>query len=169
MQLPSQHDTYCFLLQNIVIHFSSHARTLVCVLYISIIFTPLVVIPRPPPPSSNGPAFHSVVHFSSIFTHTHTHTHGIIIILYWLKNNFVNNIAPKYLVVNTLYKTLRFSPPFEKIWNKLNIWNGFLIFVYTFFHLFKEGAYLRNGLKVQNPVSHACTDLLLPLSGMVSA
>ena len=144
MQPPppsSKHDTYCFLLQNIVIHFSSHVRTLVCVLYISIIFTPLIVIPPWPPP---GPAFRSVVHFSSIFTHTHTHTHthGIVIILYWLKNNFVHNIAPKYLVVNTLYKTLRFSPPFEKIWNKLNIWNGFLIFVFTFFHLFKEGAYL---------------------------
>ena len=114
-----------------------------------------------PPP----PALHFVQSsISPLSLYTHTHTHGIIIILYWLKNNFVNNIAPKYLVVNTLYKTLRFSPPFEKIWNKLNIWNGFLIFVFTFFHLFKEGAYLRDDPKIQTPVSHAWTDLLLPLA-----
>jgi len=37
----------------------------------------------------------------------------------------------------------------------------FLIFVFTFFHLFKQGACLRDDLKVQTPVSLACTDLLL--------
>jgi len=36
--------------------------------------------------------------------------------------------------------------------------------VFTFFHLFKEGAYSRDVLKVQTPVSHACADLLLPLA-----
>jgi len=36
--------------------------------------------------------------------------------------------------------------------------------VFTFFHLLKEGAYLRDVLKVQTPVSDACTDLLLPLA-----
>jgi hypothetical protein len=39
--------------------------------------------------------------------------------------------------------------------------------VFTFFHLFEEGAYLRVVLNERTPVSYACTDLLLPIAECV--
>jgi hypothetical protein len=86
MQPSSEDHTYCFLLQNIVIPFLSRTRTLVCVLYISIIPFHLIIIPSSRVQSSTSP----------LSSHTNTHT-----VIYYLliKNNFVNNIAPKNILL----------------------------------------------------------------------